>query len=194
VCLVLHQTFIVITVTIFWNIFYFNFVSVFSFEACFLFISTWFFSIIKSCVARHTLDLVTGLQERMRGCIAVWIVSNWLTARSEVHPEKLIGLQLLMKFPAFYGTRRFITAFTGRTIVRGIVKVVIPNWQEIQRLMCVNEVRYKKYMFLSAAWRHTGGCKIKVIVIVNLCARWWSVVSFTLRLIYPWEGVSVPSW
>jgi hypothetical protein len=26
--------------------------------------------------------------------------------------EKLTGLQLVKKFPAFYGTRRFITAFT----------------------------------------------------------------------------------
>jgi len=27
--------------------------------------------------------------------------------------EKLTGLQLVKKFPAFYGTRRFITAFTS---------------------------------------------------------------------------------
>jgi hypothetical protein len=26
--------------------------------------------------------------------------------------EKITGLQLVRKFPAFYGTRRFITAFT----------------------------------------------------------------------------------
>ena len=29
-----------------------------------------------------------------------------------VLPEKLTGPQLVKKFPAFYGTRRFITAFT----------------------------------------------------------------------------------
>jgi len=28
-----------------------------------------------------------------------------------VLPDKLIGLQLVKKFPTFYGTRRFITAF-----------------------------------------------------------------------------------
>jgi hypothetical protein len=27
--------------------------------------------------------------------------------------EKLTGLQLVKKFPSFYGTRRFITAFTS---------------------------------------------------------------------------------
>jgi hypothetical protein len=35
-----------------------------------------------------------------------------LTPWSRVLPEKLTVLQLLKKFPAFYGTRRFITAFT----------------------------------------------------------------------------------
>ena len=35
-----------------------------------------------------------------------------LTPRSRVLPEKLRGPQLLKKFPVFYGTRRFITAFT----------------------------------------------------------------------------------
>jgi hypothetical protein len=35
-----------------------------------------------------------------------------LTPWSRVLLEKLTGLQLVKKFPAFYGTRRFITAFT----------------------------------------------------------------------------------
>ena len=35
-----------------------------------------------------------------------------LTPGSRVLPEKLRGGQLLKKFPHFYGTRRFITAFT----------------------------------------------------------------------------------
>jgi hypothetical protein len=32
---------------------------------------------------------------------------------SRVLLEKLTGLQLVKKFPAFYGTRRFITAFAS---------------------------------------------------------------------------------
>jgi len=36
-----------------------------------------------------------------------------LTPCSTVLLEKLTGLQLVKKFPAFYGTRRFITAFTS---------------------------------------------------------------------------------
>ena len=40
-------------------------------------------------------------------------VSNLLTPWSRVLLEKLIGFQLVKKFPAFYGTRKFITAFTS---------------------------------------------------------------------------------
>ena len=36
-----------------------------------------------------------------------------LTPRSRVLLEKLTGLQLVKKFPAYYGTRRFIAAFTS---------------------------------------------------------------------------------
>jgi len=36
-----------------------------------------------------------------------------LTPWSPVLLEKLTGLQLVNKFPAFYGTWRFITAFTS---------------------------------------------------------------------------------
>jgi hypothetical protein len=36
-----------------------------------------------------------------------------LTPWSRVLLEMLTGLQLVKKFPAFYGTRKFITAFTG---------------------------------------------------------------------------------
>ena len=37
----------------------------------------------------------------------------WFTPRSRVLLEKLTSLQLVKKFPAFYGTRRFITEFTS---------------------------------------------------------------------------------
>jgi hypothetical protein len=35
------------------------------------------------------------------------------TSRSIVFLEKLTGSQLVKKFPSFYGTQRFITAFTS---------------------------------------------------------------------------------
>jgi hypothetical protein len=40
------------------------------------------------------------------------LLAYLLTPWSRVLLEKLIGSKLVKKFPAFYGTRRFITAFT----------------------------------------------------------------------------------
>jgi hypothetical protein len=40
-------------------------------------------------------------------------VDNLLAPWSRVLLEKLTGLQLVKKFPAFYGTRRFLTALTS---------------------------------------------------------------------------------
>ena len=40
-------------------------------------------------------------------------LDTYFTPRCRVLLEKLTGLQLVKKFPAFYGTRRFITAFTS---------------------------------------------------------------------------------
>jgi hypothetical protein len=42
----------------------------------------------------------------------IYLLIYLLTPCSRVLLEKLIGSQLVMKFPALYGTRRFITAFT----------------------------------------------------------------------------------
>jgi hypothetical protein len=42
-----------------------------------------------------------------------YILTYLLTPRSRVLLEKLTGFQLVKKFPAFYGTRRFFTAFTN---------------------------------------------------------------------------------
>ena len=41
------------------------------------------------------------------------LLTYLLTPWSRVLLEKLIGFQLVKKFPAFYGTRKFITAFTS---------------------------------------------------------------------------------
>ena len=41
------------------------------------------------------------------------IITYLLTPRIRVHLDKLIGFQLVKKLPAFYGTQRFITAFTS---------------------------------------------------------------------------------
>jgi len=43
----------------------------------------------------------------------VWVTTYLLTPWSRVLLEKLASLQLVKKFPVFYGTRRFLTALTS---------------------------------------------------------------------------------
>jgi hypothetical protein len=58
-----------------------------------------------SCGKSHPYrDMIPGRPIRTRNLLNPW---------SKVLLEKLTGLQLVKKFPAFYGTRRFITAFTS---------------------------------------------------------------------------------
>jgi len=45
--------------------------------------------------------------------ILTYLLTYLLTTWSRVLLEKLTGFQLVKKFPAFYGTRRFITAVTN---------------------------------------------------------------------------------
>jgi hypothetical protein len=46
-------------------------------------------------------------------CLPTCLLTHLLTPWSRVLPEKLTGLQLFKKFSTFYGTRKFITAFTS---------------------------------------------------------------------------------
>jgi len=56
------------------------------------------FSLYLTCLLTHLL--------------ITYLLTYLLTPCSRVLLEKLTGSQLVLKFPAFYGTRRFITAFT----------------------------------------------------------------------------------
>ena len=55
--------------------------------------------------------LITSVTSNERN---IWLQMHYLlTPWCRVLLEKLTGLQLVKKFPAFYGTRRFITALTS---------------------------------------------------------------------------------
>jgi hypothetical protein len=55
---------------------------------------------------------IARTRKRLVSCLIGARHRYLLTPWSRVLPEKLKGPELLKKFPAFYGTRRFITAFT----------------------------------------------------------------------------------
>jgi len=60
----------------------------------------------------------TRVQDRSRRGVGAWCAAPGSRITHSFIPwsrvlEKLTGPQLVKKFPAFYGTRRFITAFTS---------------------------------------------------------------------------------
>jgi hypothetical protein len=59
------------------------------------------------------LDLISGTYPNRMSVSVVPLITYFLTPWSRVLLEKLTCLKLVKKFPAFYGTRRFITAFTS---------------------------------------------------------------------------------
>ena len=49
-----------------------------------------------------------GIEQKYILYLLIYLLTPW----SRVLLEKLVSLQLVKKFPAFYGTRRFLTALT----------------------------------------------------------------------------------
>jgi flagellar basal body-associated protein FliL len=52
-------------------------------------------------------------KKKLATIIIIIIIIIIITPASRVLLERLTGSQLVKKFPTFYGTRRFITAFTS---------------------------------------------------------------------------------
>jgi hypothetical protein len=65
-------------------------------------------------VLRYTTVCFHGKRNSFGAFVSssTYLLTYLLTPWSRVLPEKLKRPELLKKFPAFYGTRRFITAFT----------------------------------------------------------------------------------
>ena len=70
----------------------------------------------RPCEHENKLTIANFIWGRVRSwsyCFTMHINFYLLTPWSRVLLEKLTGFQLFKKFPAFCGTRRFITAFTS---------------------------------------------------------------------------------
>ena len=69
-----------------------------------------------------------------------------LTAWCRVLPEQLTGLQLVKKFPAFHGTRRFITALTS-------VRHLSLSWSSPIQSTCPHPTSWRSIIILSTHLR-----------------------------------------
>jgi hypothetical protein len=72
--------------------------------------------------------------------------SYLLTPRCRVLLQKLTGLQLVKKFPAFYGTRRFITALTS-------VRHLFLSWASPIQSIYLHPTSWRSILILSTHLR-----------------------------------------
>ena len=63
----------------------------------------------KAAVLRHLFIPVIHMKDIRHAQTTIYLLTPWC----RVLLEKLTGLQLVKKLPAFHGTRRFITALTS---------------------------------------------------------------------------------
>ena len=75
-----------------------------------------------------------------------YLFTYLITPWSRVFLEKLTGLQLVKKFPAFYGTRRFITALTS-------VRHLFLSWASLIQSMPTNPTSWRSILILSSHLR-----------------------------------------
>ena len=75
---------------------------------------------MKECVVAIEPRICSIIHyRRLSVAFGSYLLTYLLTPLSRVLLEKLASLQLVKKFPAFYGTRRFLTALTS---VRHLLK------------------------------------------------------------------------
>ena len=73
----------------------------------------WLFNIIAYLFTHLLICLLTYLLTYFLPSLLTYLLTYLLTSPWSRVLEKLTGFQLVKKFPAFYETRRFITAFTS---------------------------------------------------------------------------------
>jgi hypothetical protein len=110
-------------------------------------------------------------------------------------PSWEVVTQLVMKFPAFLGTRRFITVFTGARYPSALSSQFTPSHpvslrsisilfshlrlglkQNVKLSLCFNYA--PRHESVLGEWRH-------ISTHCDLDTRWMWVVSFTPRPLYP---------
>ena len=75
-----------------------------------------------------------------------YLLTYLLTPWCRVLPEQLTGLQLVKKFPAFHGTRRFITALTS-------VSHMSLSWASPIQSTCPHPTSWRSILILSTHLR-----------------------------------------
>jgi len=117
---------------------------------------------------RGTLVGCSVVQFFTQNCINLSLCSGRLTPCSRVLLEQLTGLQLVKKFPAFYGTRRSITVSTSphcmslswassiQSISHVLDDTIRIGPQQAQHICSTNNIQVTKNTYITACWIRLG--------------------------------------
>ena len=94
-------------------------------------------------VEHNQIMFVLSANVALRYC---WLLTYLLTPWCRVLLEQLTGLQLVKKFPAFHGTRRFITALTS-------VRHLSLSWARPIQSTCPHPTSWRSILILSTHLR-----------------------------------------
>ena len=104
-------------------------------------------SILSQAKPRYSTEAILKTYDLFINGYMHYIFTYLITALSRVLLEKLTSSQLVKKFPAVYGTRSFITAFTSARQLplywASSIQSVVPHptyWRSILILFCVFQV------------------------------------------------------
>ena len=96
----------------------------------------------KLCQLKLRVTKMIRYNTALCRCVKIYLFTPWC----RVLLEKLTGLQLVKKFPAFHGTRRFITALTS-------VRHLSLSWASIIQSIYTHPTSWRSILILSTHLR-----------------------------------------
>ena len=97
--------------------------------------------VVTSTISRNLIHTYRRFRDTC--CFYLYLLTPWCS----VLLEKLIGLQLVKKFPAFHGTRRFITALTS------VVRHLSLSWASPIQSIHPHPISWRSILILSTHLR-----------------------------------------